>query len=158
VSLDVQIRLARFEDIPQVLALERGVEGAPHWAEREYAAMLEPSEGAGVRRRLIVAERGGRPIGFIVGKVIAQVLGEIESVAVAVEARRLGVGRALCEAIIGWFRDEGAEVVELEVRAGNDGAIGLYKRLGFGVVGQRRMYYREPLEDALLMSIALVQR
>jgi ribosomal-protein-alanine N-acetyltransferase len=106
-----------------------------------------------------VAERGADSlIGFAVGKVIAQTLAEIESVVVAVEVRRLGVGRELCEALLAWSREVGADSVELEVRAGNHGAIALYRKLGFAVVGQRKMYYREPVEDALLMSMALVQR
>jgi ribosomal-protein-alanine N-acetyltransferase len=154
-SVAVQIRLARLEDIAALVVLERGVECASHWAKQEYAAMLEPGEGAGIQRRLIVAERGGDLIGFVVGKVVVQNLAEIESVAVAEDARRMGVGRGLCEAVIGWFRDAGAKAVELEVRAGNDGAIVLYQRLGFVVMGRRKGYYREPIEDALLMSMAL---
>ena len=154
----VKIRPARWEDIPRVLKLERGIEGAPHWAEREYAAMLESSEDGGIRRRLIVAEQGGLVIGFAVGKVAALTMAEIESVAVAVDARRLGVGRTLCVALLAWFRDAGADSIELEVRAGNEGAITLYRRLGFAATGRRTMYYREPSEDALLMSMALAEK
>lgn len=153
-SLSVEVRPARPEDVATVVVLERAVAGAPHWAEREYTAMLEQGEGAGIRRRLIVAERGGGLVGFAVAKVIGDV-GEVESVAVAAAARRNGVGRALCEAVIEWCRDERAGTVELEVRAGNDDAIGLYRKLGFAVVGRRKGYYREPVEDALLMSLEL---
>ena len=155
--MTVEIRPARLEDVAAVVALERGVEGAPHWAEREYAAMLEAEKGAGVQRRLIVAVRQGDGlIGFAVGKVVAQTLAEIESVTVAVDARRLGVGRALCAAVVEWFREVGTESVELEVRAENDGAIGLYRELGFAVVGRRKGYYREPVEDAVLMQLSLI--
>ena len=45
--------------------------------------------------------------------------------------------------------------MELEVRAGSVGAIALYEGLGFVVVGRRRGYYREPVEDALLMRLEL---
>ena len=70
-------------------------------------------------------------------------------------ARRAGVGRALCEAVIGWCRKQGATEMELEVRAGGLGAVALYHGLGFAVVGQRRDYYRDPTEDALLMRLRL---
>lgn len=155
-SLAIEMRQARVGDVDAVVALERGIEGAPHWAEREYRAMVASGEDGGVRRRLVVAEReGGGLVGFAVGKIVGQDLAEIESVAVAVEGRRSGVGRALCEALVAWFREEGAETVELEVRAGNDGAIALYRRLGFRETGRRKAYYRGPVEDAVLMGMVL---
>jgi ribosomal-protein-alanine N-acetyltransferase len=45
--------------------------------------------------------------------------------------------------------------LELEVRAGSGGAIALYAGLGFVVAGRRVGYYREPVEDALLMRLDL---
>jgi ribosomal-protein-alanine N-acetyltransferase len=45
--------------------------------------------------------------------------------------------------------------LELEVRAGSIGAIALYSSVGFVVAGRRRDYYREPVEDALLMRLDL---
>ncbi len=105
-----------------------------------------------------VAEADGELLGFAVGKVIlstAEGVGEIESVAVGGAARRRGVGRALCETLVGWCREQGVGVIELEVRAGSDGAIALYEGLGFVVVGRRGGYYRDPDEDAVLMQLRL---
>ena len=99
-----------------------------------------------------------RLLGFAVGKVVGSGLewvGEIESVAVDGAARRRGMGRSLCEAVIAWCRRQGARAVELEVRAGSVGAIALYGRLGFVSVGKRKGYYWEPVEDALLMKLEL---
>ena len=137
------------------MSLERAVATAPHWAAAEYAGMVGAA-GESVVRCLLVAETERGLVGFAVGKVTAGV-GEIESVAVAAEARRLGVGRELCEAVVAWCRGQGAAVVELEVRAGSEGAIALYRGLGFCEVGRRRGYYREPEEDALLMHLELGQ-
>ena len=39
----------------------------------------------------------------------------------------------------------------LEVRAGNRPALSLYKKLGFTETGQRRSYYRNPIDDAVIM-------
>jgi ribosomal-protein-alanine N-acetyltransferase len=39
----------------------------------------------------------------------------------------------------------------LEVRVSNEGAQSLYAKNGFVQVGQRRNYYIEPLEDALVL-------
>jgi ribosomal-protein-alanine N-acetyltransferase len=125
---------------------------APHWGEAEYLVAMR-SEG--VPRCLLVAEVDRKLTGFAVGMVCGE-MGELESVAVGVDSRRLGVGRALCEAVLEWCREMGAEVVELEVRAGGLGAIALYEGLGFVVTGGRRGYYREPVEDAVLMGLRVL--
>ena len=148
----VRVRLATAADIEGVLRVERSSAEAPHWGEAEYLAALD--DGATVRRCLMVAEVEERLVGFAVGKVAAGV-GELESVAVGGEARRQGVGRALCVAVIEWCRAGGVGRMELEVKAGSVGAIGLYAGLGFVEVGRRRGYYREPVEDALLMEMEL---
>jgi ribosomal-protein-alanine N-acetyltransferase len=41
----------------------------------------------------------------------------------------------------------------LEVRLSNDAARRLYEKLGFRVVGRRPRYYKDNLEDALLMTV-----
>ena len=157
-----RVRMAGAADLPAVVGLERGIAEAPHWAEGEYAAIVhvDSEDDAAVRRCLLVAEAEGRVVGFAVGKVIgagADGVGELESVAVDGAVRRMGVGRALCEAVIAWCKGQGAAAVELEVRAGSGGAIGLYTGLGFVVTGLRRGYYREPVEDAVLMRLDLAK-
>ena len=156
-----RIRVAEAADVAGVVALERGIVEAPHWAEGEYAAMVRADNAGGaVRRGFFVAEGEGRLLGFAVGKVIGsdtESVGELESVAVEASARRRGVGRALCAAVAEWCRERGAAALELEVRAGSAGAIALYGRLGFLVVGRRAGYYLAPVEDAVLMRLDLIR-
>jgi ribosomal-protein-alanine N-acetyltransferase len=155
---DVRVRVGVAADLDEVVRLERATDYAPHWAGEEYAAIVN---GVGeVKRRLLVAEVGDELVGFAVGKVVrigAEIVAELESVAVKVEARRSGIGRWLCGAVIDWCRVEGAATMELEVRAGSGGAIGLYEALGFAGVGGRRGYYRDPADDALLMRLDLAK-
>jgi ribosomal-protein-alanine N-acetyltransferase len=108
-----------------------------------------------VRRCFFVAVAEGRLLGFAVGKVIGSSVAELESVAVEAAARRGGVGKALCRAVVAWCRGQGVAAVELEVRAGSAGAIALYAGLGFLVAGRRVGYYLAPVEDALLMRLDL---
>ena len=153
----VRVRAAGVADLDAVVALERSVAEAPHWGAAEYAAIVASGD-EGVRRCLFVAEVEGRVVGFAVGKVIGagpEGSAELESVAVDVAARRMGAGRALCGAVVEWCREVGSAVVELEVRAASSGAIALYEGLGFGVVGRRPGYYRDPADDALLMRLGL---
>lgn len=46
----------------------------------------------------------------------------------------------------------------LEVRQSNQPAISLYQKLGFEVAGQIKRYYRNPVEDALVMIADLVEK
>jgi [ribosomal protein S18]-alanine N-acetyltransferase len=154
------VRLAEVGDLAEVVALERGIAEAPHWAVTEYAAIVADDQGEGaIRRCFFVAEAEGRLVGFAVGKVIGSGkggIGEVESVAVAAAARRGGAGRALCAAIVEWCKGHGATALELEVRVGSAGAIALYTGLGFVVAGRRGWYYKDPAEDALLMRLDLM--
>ena len=156
----LRIRDAERQDLGAVMALERNTTEASHWTEMEYAAIVNADREADalVRRCLLIAERKNRLIGFAVGKIVGsdeESMAELESVVVEEAMRRVGVGRALCTAVVAWSRQQGASALELEVRAGSTGAIALYTGLGFVVVGRRRTYYREPIEDAVLMQMEL---
>jgi len=92
--------------------------------------------------------------GFIVARVIAGEL-HVNNVAVRPEFRRQGIAARLVAAVLSQGQSDGARIAFLEVRAGNVPAQGLYRRCGFQVTGRRRRYYRQPVEDALLMSVSL---
>lgn len=102
------------------------------------------------------ADSGPEPAvaGFIVARVVAGEL-HINNVAVRPEFRRQGIAAQLIEAALRQGQADGARIAFLEVRAGNVPAQGLYCRCGFQVTGRRRRYYRQPVEDALLMSLLL---
>ena len=84
-----------------------------------------------------------------------QCIAELESVVVSANARRAGIGRALCSAVLDWSRSQGASEAVLEVRAASSAAIALYASLGFTLAARRPRYYRDPCDDALLMRMDL---
>jgi ribosomal-protein-alanine N-acetyltransferase len=90
--------------------------------------------------------------GFIVARLIAGEL-HVNNVAVRPEFRRSRIGSRLLQATLTSARESGARVAHLEVRAGNEAAQALYGRCGFKFTGRRKNYYREPTEDALLLSL-----
>jgi [ribosomal protein S18]-alanine N-acetyltransferase len=145
-----ELRPARSSDIDAILALERATENAPHWPSSAYSAILDET---GPGRCMIVAHIGDSLAGFAVGLVhpAQPSIAELESVVVAAAARRGGIGRALCAGVLDWCRSRGAMEVALEVRAGSAGAIALYSGLGFREIGRRPHYYRDPVDDAVLM-------
>ncbi len=65
----------------------------------------------------------------------------VETLVVAADARRRGIGRRLMEEAEEWGRDRGAVELVLTVWAGNDDAEEFYRRLGF--VGVNRVMGRE---------------
>ena len=71
------------------------------------------------------------------------------------DARQKGIGRALTTALLQHCRDQGVRQVFLEVRAGNEAALALYRDLGFKIIDRRRRYYRNPEEDAAIMRLWL---
>lgn len=174
---EVSIRLGSIADLAAVVALERATENAPHWPTINYAAILQSQDISSpitaVRRCLFVARTTASDAqaaveahaanaairGFAVGMVPpsghSEVIAELESVAVAVSARRAGIGRALCATVLDWSREEGAASIVLEVRAGSAPAIALYEGLSFVRAGRRPRYYRDPEDDALLMRLPL---
>jgi len=151
------IRAGLAKDVAKIVELERATANAPHWVEAEYAAIAERRKAEYVKRELFVAESKGELIGFAVGRLMGD-LAELESVAVDLRARRYGVGKALCKTVIDWAGAQGAHTIELEVRAASEGAIGLYRSLGFVSEGLRAAYYSGPVDDAVLMRLDLEKK
>ena len=52
-------------------------------------------------------------------------------------------------------RRDCCERITLEVRESNTPAISLYKKLGYVNVGIRRSFYKNPVENSLLMDFIL---
>jgi ribosomal-protein-alanine N-acetyltransferase len=107
-------------------------------------------------RKSAAGPRDEHPIaGFIVSRLVSGEL-HVNNVAVRPQFRRQGIAFRLLQAVIRQGQTDGARIAFLEVRAGNAAAQGLYRRCGFQVSGLRRRYYREPVEDAVLMSLLLL--
>jgi [ribosomal protein S18]-alanine N-acetyltransferase len=72
--------------------------------------------------------------------------------------QRQGLGLALLHSLLGSARQRGLEWATLEVRVSNAGAIALYERFGFEAVGERKRYYQDPEENALILWRKGLQR
>jgi ribosomal-protein-alanine N-acetyltransferase len=153
-AADVCFRKALPADLPAILALEQVCPEAPHWPPYIWLEILNDQQGTVPLRAAFVAESYGGLLGFVVAAVAAQ-LSELESIAVDAHARRQGIGKALCLHAFHWSRSAGAAEIELEVRASSGAALSLYHSLGFTQQGMRRAYYRDPADDAVLMSARL---
>jgi len=148
----VRIRAMVEGDVDRVVRIAASLETAPKWARAAYLAAIEADEIP--RRIALVAEIADELVGFVVACVLAP-QAELESIAVASEAQRRGIGRALLAALIGELKGVGVGELDLEVRESNLGAAILYAGSGFCEVGRRRGYYRDPEEDAVLFRLIL---
>ena len=89
--------------------------------------------------------------GFVILRCIADD-GELLQIAVDKAARRRGVADLLMGAAFRYASEHALKSVFLEVRASNDAAISLYKKHGFKPVRQRKGYFDQPIEDAIVME------
>jgi ribosomal-protein-alanine N-acetyltransferase len=147
------IRPAVESDLDHVVKLERATPTAPHWVHDDYRQALTGGS-ADVQRCLLIAAMADTVVGFAVASCIraGQVEAELESVAVQAEWRGRGIGWALCEATLEWSRELGACGMQLEVRAVSKGVHRLYRALGFIETGRRPRYYRDPIDDAVILQ------
>jgi ribosomal-protein-alanine N-acetyltransferase len=141
-------------DLLEVVEIEETC-GLSLWGWEGYRAELERPESIMLVARMPAeTEDGKRLSGFIAARVTAGEL-HVNNVGVRPWARRRGLGSALLRATFERASQMGARAAVLEVRAGNTVAQSVYGRQGFVVAGRRRSYYREPVEDALVMTAPL---
>lgn len=141
-------------DAEGVLALMRAMPELPQWSREALACGDPQRNGAGEpMRRLHVAEDGGKLLGFAQFVIVLD-QAELECIAVGPAWQRRGVGRVLLQRAAEAARADGAAVLLLEVRRGNESALRLYRSVGFRVTGTRRGYYSGPVEDALLLQLS----
>ena len=101
--------------------------------------------------KFFAAENGSRLIGYIGIKAVIDE-GYITNVAVFPQYRRQGAATALINKVFEFAKEKSLSFVSLEVRVSNSEAVSLYEKLGFVTEGQRKDFYRNPREDALIMT------
>jgi ribosomal-protein-alanine N-acetyltransferase len=149
--MDVPCRIRRGTqaDAPALVAIERRAFGDP-WSEASFREALTAAWSFG-----LVAELDDTVIGYLIARE-AGGAGEILNLAVDPPRRRAGVARTLLDAGLAVLRRRGAEEIFLEVRESNIPAQALYLAAGFRPIGQRAGYYRNPMEDALVLRLGPV--
>ncbi len=135
-------------DIAHILKIEKVSYPKP-WDEKaflvEYSKFIH---GAAV---FIVAkeESTGELNGYAIADIITDFL-HVSNVAVKPEARRKKTGEMLMKALEAEAFKRGLSAITLEVRAVNESAVNLYKKLGYIEKGRREKYY-DGIDDAILM-------
>ena len=123
---------------------------ADPWSASDFRSVMTSAQSI-----FLVAESlDSRVVGYV---VVLRVLDESEilNIAVAPADRGKSIGSALLDAAIGMVEREGVAQTFLEVRESNAAARGLYESRGFVEMARRRGYYRNPVEDALVLRRAV---
>lgn len=116
------------------------------WTENSIAESFE-----NVCNHFYIAECDGKVVGYIGFSVMADEC-YILNVAVLPQFRGQKIGERLVKTAIEYSINNKLEFITLEVRVSNEVAIKLYEKLGFEKAGERKNYYSNPLENALLLT------
>jgi ribosomal-protein-alanine N-acetyltransferase len=144
-SAVLQVRELESSDLDDVAGIELAANASP-WSRALFAGEL----GMSAAERLWLV---GSLEDVILGFAGAMFVGDdvhIMNVAVDPAMRRQGLARILLAELLRRSVASGSRNATLEVRAGNDSAIALYRRFGLGPVGVRSGYYPDG-EDALIL-------
>lgn len=150
----LHVQVARRMDAPALAALNQAVQQMHHdWSAAEYLVPDPRSAGEFFLHKVsdptalvLVAERGGHPVGFLYGEELHRPANPftaemrvlyIEQVAVLPERRRSGVGRALFHAAEAAAARRGLDGVRLETATQNSSAHTFFQRLGYDAYSVR---------------------
>lgn len=141
----VTLRPMGLDDVSAAAEIEHEVDPDP-WPAEQFSELLDLTVGFG----WVGEDPPGRVVGYVLGWVVGDEA-ELANLVVAPDHHRRGIGARLMRRFLDDAAERGARKVYLEVRESNAAARSMYEGHGFRVVGRRKGYYRNPLEDALVM-------
>lgn len=150
----VKLKRAEQEDLNSVKQIEIDSKLSP-WKPEDYLLELDRTDSF-----FFVARYDELIVGYILARLITYQLNSLEfneieiyNIAVDKNHRRLSIGAELLSVLLSFSRDSNIQKLYLEVRRSNTAAQNFYQKHGFVVFGERRNFYIDPLEDAVLMSL-----
>ena len=135
------------EHVTSVAELEKICFGTEAWSEKSVT-----SELTNALSLWLVADDNGRVAGYVGSQTVMDET-DMMNVAVHPDYRKQGIATALIVGLVEELRKKGSHCLTLEVRASNENAISLYRKLDFQQIGLRKNYYHNPKEDALILRM-----
>ncbi len=145
-DVDFELRPATVEDISEVASIELASFGDP-WSEGAFQQFLRTEKAIFL---VGIKGRSKALAGYLVALAVGE-QAEVLNLAVAPAERGQGLGGELLDAGLAAVGARGAREAFLEVRESNAAALALYRSREFSVLTRRRKYYRNPVEDALVL-------
>lgn len=154
--MSISITLTDEFDIPKILEIQ--LEGnLSSWTTKDYLIEIKKrnaiflackieNETVGflASRFVIINENAGEPIKY------AEL--DILNFGVLKKFQGKGIGSLLFENLLNRFTVIPLETIWLEVRESNLNAISFYKKRGFTAIQNRKNFYRQPTENAVVMK------
>lgn len=134
------------EHIEEVLQIEETC-NLGHWTRNDYEKELENQDSL-----FFVAEQNVKIIGFVLARLIMPSI-EILNIGVIKNERKQGIGNALLKIVLQAAKKQKLTECWLEFRVSNLAAQQFYRSNNFEIVGKRKNYYSNPVEDAILMTL-----
>lgn len=144
--LTFRLRRAIEADLEHIVRIENASFVDP-WGASDFRSVLEVPQAI----FLVAVDEAS---GVIAGYVLTMALyedSEVLNIAVDLPFRRAALGAKLLDATLDEANRRGATMTFLEVRESNDAARRLYRSRGFEEISRRKNYYRDPVEDALVL-------
>lgn len=135
--------------LDDVYNLEVLIFGTDAWSKNDFLAEI-----ARVKKSNIVALSEDIPIGYIFTSILYENC-HINNLAVDYNFRGKNIAYNLIKNILNICKSKNVKNITLEVRSSNFQAISLYEKFGFQSVHVRKLFYKNPIEDALLMLLEL---
>lgn len=140
----ILIREMTEDDLAEVTRLERELFSDP------WPISLFREDIASSLSHPYVLQIDNELVGYAVLWVAADE-GHLTNIAVAEKYQRKSIAKKLLSFILKLASEMGLTLVVLEVRPSNVPAISLYEKFGFERLAVRKNYYRNPVEDCLVM-------
>lgn len=139
-----EIKPAQSRHIEKIAQLEKVCFSSP-WSENAISQAIENGT------EFFVAEQNGEFAGyFAINCVLDE--GYIANIAVKPEFRRCGIGKKMLKKLDSLAMEKGLSFITLEVRQSNLAAISLYSSNGYKPEGNRKNFYEDPRENAVIMT------
>jgi ribosomal-protein-alanine N-acetyltransferase len=149
-----QLRSATPDDLDAIMAIESSEFANDAWSSDMMSAEIGDRHGY-----YVVAHPVGESANVTAYAGLRAPLGseqaDIQTIAVAPDARRHGIARALMNSLMVEARHRGAAELFLEVRDDNPAAQLLYDSLGYQRIAVRPKYYQPDGVDAIVMRLTI---
>ncbi len=143
--MNIRIRKTRSADIDPVFAIEQEQFLHP-WKKKFFSSELTHNISF-----FYVAENtdSKEVAGYIIFWIVEETL-ELHDIAVKGTYKKKGLGAQLMRFMFDMAETRGVEEMFLEVRKSNKEAISFYEKFNFKQIDERKNYYTDPVENALV--------
>ena len=146
----ITYRDAHAFDLPTFVSLDKELFPYSPWTAGQYKEELSSP----TRHFVVALDEASSIIGYAGVFAPGATEADILTVGVIPEHRGKGIAKALMALITDWAIAQGSTAMMLEVKTGNDDAIGLYESLGYLKLNIRKDYFGTGL-DAQVMRLVL---